>query len=68
MLSAQNISVSFGGFNLFDNLNFRLGSGDRVALIGKNGAVKNKSNEIIDIIIEQPMSFSSILTSTIFNI
>jgi len=41
MLSAQNISVSFGGFNLFDNLNFRLGSGDRVALIGKNGAGKS---------------------------
>lgn len=41
MLSAQNISVSFGGFNLFEDLNFRLGSGDRVALIGKNGAGKS---------------------------
>jgi ATPase components of ABC transporters with duplicated ATPase domains len=41
MLSAQNISVSFGGFNLFDDLNFRLGNGDRVALIGKNGAGKS---------------------------
>ena len=41
MLSVQKISVSFGGFNLFDNLNFGLGNGDRVALIGKNGAGKS---------------------------
>ena len=47
MLSAQNISVSFGGFNLFDNLNFRLGTGDRVALIGKNGAGKSTLLKLI---------------------
>tara|TARA_B100001057_G_scaffold361129_1_gene363501 strand:+ start:4736 stop:6643 length:1908 start_codon:yes stop_codon:yes gene_type:complete len=47
MISAQNISVSFGGFNLFDNLNFRLGTGDRVALIGKNGAGKSTLLKLI---------------------
>ena len=41
MLSAQKISVSFGGFDLFNDLNFSLVNGDRVALIGKNGAGKS---------------------------
>jgi ATP-binding cassette subfamily F protein 3 len=41
MLSAQNISVSFGGEVLFESVSFRLGKGDRVGLIGKNGAGKS---------------------------
>ena len=38
MFNAHNITVSFGGETLFDSLSFRLGKGDRVGLIGKNGA------------------------------
>lgn len=41
MLSAQNISVSFGGETLFNDISFRLGLGDRIGLVGKNGAGKS---------------------------
>lgn len=41
MLSVQDFTVSFGGDVLFESVSFRLGSGDRVGLIGKNGAGKS---------------------------
>lgn len=41
MLSVQDFTVSFGGEVLFESVSFRLGSGDRVGLIGKNGAGKS---------------------------
>ena len=41
MLSAQDISVSFGGTTLFEDLSFRIGGGDRIGLVGKNGAGKS---------------------------
>ena len=41
MLSAQDISVSFGGTKLFEDLSFRIGGGDRIGLVGKNGAGKS---------------------------
>lgn len=41
MLSAQSISVSFGGEVLFNEISFRLGAGDRIGLVGKNGAGKS---------------------------
>lgn len=41
MLSAQNISVAFGGETLFNDISFRLGLGDRIGLVGKNGAGKS---------------------------
>ena len=41
MLDVQNLGVSFGGEVLFENLSFRLGRGDRIGLIGKNGAGKS---------------------------
>jgi ATP-binding cassette subfamily F protein 3 len=34
MLNIHNLSVSFGG-SLFEEVTFRLGSGDRVGLVGK---------------------------------
>lgn len=41
MLNIHNLSVSFGGTYLFEEVTFRLGAGDRVGLIGKNGAGKS---------------------------
>ena len=41
MFNANQITVSFGGETLFNEISFRLGQGDRVGLIGKNGAGKS---------------------------
>lgn len=41
MLNIHNLSISFGGEFLFEEVSFRLNPGDRVGLIGKNGAGKS---------------------------
>ncbi|WP_349351959.1 MULTISPECIES: ABC-F family ATP-binding cassette domain-containing protein [unclassified Flagellimonas] len=41
MLNVHNLSVAFGGEYLFEEISFRLNGGDRVGLIGKNGAGKS---------------------------
>lgn len=41
MFNAHNITVSFGGETLFDQISFRLAKGDHIGLIGKNGAGKS---------------------------
>lgn len=41
------MSVSFGGTYLFEEVTFRLGSGDRVGLVGKNGAGKSTMLKIL---------------------
>src|SRR5690554_116887 len=41
MLNIHNLSVAFGGEYLFEEITFRLGVGDRVGLVGKNGAGKS---------------------------
>ncbi|MGV9003231.1 ABC-F family ATP-binding cassette domain-containing protein [Flavobacterium sp.] len=47
MLNIHNLSVSFGGEFLFEEVTFRLGSGDRVGLVGKNGAGKSTMLKIL---------------------
>lgn len=41
MLTVQQLSIAFGGDVLFDAISFRIGGGDRIGLIGKNGAGKS---------------------------
>lgn len=41
MISVDALSVSFGGFNLFDDISFVVDKKDRIALVGKNGAGKS---------------------------
>ena len=41
MLNVHNLSISFGGEYLFEQVSFKLSPGDRVGLIGKNGAGKS---------------------------
>lgn len=47
MLNIHNLSVSFGGSYLFEEVTFRLGLGDRVGLVGKNGAGKSTMLNIL---------------------
>jgi ATP-binding cassette subfamily F protein 3 len=47
MLHIHNLSVSFGGEYLFKEISFKLSAGNRVGLIGKNGAGKSTMLKII---------------------
>jgi ATP-binding cassette subfamily F protein 3 len=60
MLNIHNLSVSFGGTYLFEEVTFRLGAGDRVGLVGKNGAGKSTMLKIISG--EMPYDTGSIAT------
>ncbi|MBC2837766.1 ABC-F family ATP-binding cassette domain-containing protein [Robiginitalea sp. SC105] len=41
MINVHKLTVSFAGEDLFSDISFRLGPGDRAGLIGKNGAGKS---------------------------
>src|ERR1700741_4951625 len=41
MVSVNGVTVSFGGFNLFDNISFLINPKDRIGLAGRNGAGKS---------------------------
>lgn len=47
MLNIHDLSVSFNGDYLFENVTFRLGAGDRIGLVGKNGAGKSTMLRIL---------------------
>lgn len=47
MLNIHDLSVSFSGTFLFENVTFRLGAGDRIGLVGKNGAGKSTMLKIL---------------------
>lgn len=40
MISLDNITISYGGWTLFDNISFLINPKDRIGLVGKNGAGK----------------------------
>ncbi len=47
MIAINNLSVSFGGFKLFDSISFNIGDKDRIGLTGKNGAGKSTMLKVI---------------------
>lgn len=47
MISLNNISVVYGGFTLFENVNFLINDRDRIGLAGKNGAGKSTMLKLI---------------------
>ncbi|MDR0420093.1 MAG: ATP-binding cassette domain-containing protein [Prevotellaceae bacterium] len=47
MVSLDNITVSFGGFTLINNVSIMINSRDRIGLVGKNGAGKSTLLKIL---------------------
>ena len=47
MVSVQEISVSFGSFDLLNNISFLINEQDRIGLTGKNGAGKSTLLKVI---------------------
>jgi ATP-binding cassette, subfamily F, member 3 len=41
MISVNSVTVTFGGYDLFDNVSFLINPKDRIGLAGKNGAGKS---------------------------
>jgi ATP-binding cassette subfamily F protein 3 len=47
MISVNNVTVSFGSWNLLDCVNFHISDGDKIGLVGKNGAGKSTLMKLI---------------------
>lgn len=47
MISIDNVTVSFGGWDLFSDISFLINPKDRIGLVGKNGAGKTTLLKII---------------------
>ena len=47
MISVNGVTVSFGGYDLFDNISFLINPKDRIGLAGKNGAGKTTLLKIL---------------------
>ncbi len=47
MISIDNLSVSYGGWTLFDQISFLINPKDRIGLVGKNGAGKTTILKLI---------------------
>lgn len=52
MISVDNLTVSFGGWDLFREVSFLINAKDRIGLVGKNGAGKSTMLKVL--IGEQP--------------
>ncbi len=47
MISINDITVSFGGFNLLDNVSMHISENDKIGLVGRNGAGKSTLMKLI---------------------
>ena len=47
MISINNLTVSYGGFTLLDDINFHISETDKIGLVGKNGAGKSTVLKLI---------------------
>lgn len=47
MISVNNISIYFGGQELFDTVSYMINKGDRIGLVGKNGAGKSTMLKVL---------------------
>ncbi|MDR1056625.1 MAG: ATP-binding cassette domain-containing protein [Prevotellaceae bacterium] len=47
MISVNDLTVSFGGFTLFNGIGFMINPNDRIGLVGKNGAGKSTLLKIL---------------------
>ena len=47
MISINDLTVSFGGYTLLDNINLHISDRDRIGLVGKNGAGKTTILKLI---------------------
>ncbi len=48
MISIDNVTIRFGAFVLFDQISFQVNPGDRIGLVGRNGAGKTTILNLID--------------------
>jgi len=48
MISIDNVTIRFGAFTLFDQISFQVNPGDRIGLVGRNGAGKTTILNLID--------------------
>jgi ATP-binding cassette subfamily F protein 3 len=48
MISIDNVTIRFGAFVLFDQVSFQVNPGDRIGLVGRNGAGKTSILNLID--------------------
>jgi ATP-binding cassette subfamily F protein 3 len=48
MISIDNVTIRFGSFVLFDQVSFQVNPGDRIGLVGRNGAGKTTILNLID--------------------
>ncbi|MPL85218.1 putative ABC transporter ATP-binding protein YheS [bioreactor metagenome] len=47
MISINDLNVSFGGYDLFSDVNFHVGDKDKIGLVGKNGSGKSTILKIL---------------------
>lgn len=47
MISINDLTLSFGNFNLLDHISFHISEGDKIGLVGKNGAGKSTLMKLI---------------------
>ena len=47
MISINNLTVSFGSYNLLDDVSFHISERDKIGLVGKNGAGKSTIMKLI---------------------